>query len=325
MNLSEPSPTGSDLLDSKHGLYANVRSTFFAVVSRLDLKRIWLPSFLCDTILIPFELLGVDCRFYSVDAKLQPDFEECEFAEGDAVCVISYFGFSHKDAIYEYLASCGVVVIEDLCQAFYQQPNPLADFSVKSLRKFFAVPDGGIIYSKMDEKESWPYEEGERLDLAWGIEAITRRALYDHGATDSTSWYDCFQKSEALMPVGHVPMSSYTKIQAAYVIDFELEAQKRAANFDCLLSELSGIALFADREDTVPIGFPVIVENRDGVRNGLYDAKIYPPVHWDISAVIPARFTESHGLSKRIMTLPCDGRYDVSDMERIIKTLKSLI
>lgn len=325
MNVSEPSPKGEGLLDSKYGFYANARSAFHAVASLLELKRIWLPSFLCDTILIPFELLGIDCQFYAVDASLQPDFEDCALAEGDAICVISYFGFSHKDAIYEHLSSCGVIIIEDLCQAFYQEPHPLADFSVKSLRKFFAVPDGAIVCAKNDYQVAWAYQDEERTDLAWGIEAISGRTLFDQGLSASESWYECFQKSEAAMPIGCIPMSDYTKAQIASKIDFEGEAQQRMENFDCLLSGLSEIALFGVREKSTPIGFPVIVHDRDRVRHKLYNAKIYPPVHWDVSNVTPVRFSQSHELSKHIMTLPCDGRYGASDMERVITELRSLI
>lgn len=324
-DVSAPSTLGKKLLDSKHGLYANARSAFFTVASLLELKRIWLPSFLCDTILIPFELLGIDCQFYAVDASLQPDLEDCALAEGDAVCVISYFGFSHKDAIYEQLSSCGVIIIEDLCQAFYQEPHPLADFSVKSLRKFFAVPDGAIVYAKGDRQVVWPYELDQRSDLAWGIEAIAARTLYDLGLSDSTSWYEYFQKSEAAMPVGCVPMSEYTKTQLAWFIDFDNESSKRISNYDYLLANLSDIALIENRKGAVPLGFPVVIGNRDEVRKRLYAQKIYPPVHWDIMGVVPPNHSGSHRLSHDIMTLPCDGRYGEEDMERMITVLKSLI
>lgn len=325
INIPVPSPVGESLLDSKHGLYANGRSAFFAVASLLELKRIWLPSFLCHTMLLPFELLGIDCKFYAVDAGLQPDFGDCALNEGDAICLISYFGFAHKDEVYQRLSSCGVTIIEDLCQAFYQEPHPLADFSVKSLRKFFAVPDGAIVCAKDDHEVAWVYQDEPRVDLAWGVAAIYGRTLFDQALSDSNSWYECFQKSEAAMPVGCIPMSDYTKVQVASNIDFEGEAQQRIENFDCLLSGLRDIALIGDRQEVVPIGFPVIVEDRDRVRSQLYDDRIYPPVHWNVSNVTPARFTQSHGLSKHIMTLPCDGRYDVSDMERMADCLKSII
>lgn len=127
------------------------------------------------------------------------------------------------------------------------------------------------------------------------------------------------------MPVGRIPMSAHTKVQIASVIDFDVEAGQREKNFDYLLSEIGDIALFRDRQEAVPIGFPVVIEDRDRVRKQLYEEMIYPPVHWDVSKVAPVNFTQSHDLSKRIMTLPCDGRYQISDMERVITELRSLI
>lgn len=325
INVSEPSPIGKGLLDSKHGLYANGRCAFFAVAKLLELKRIWLPSFLCHTMLIPFELLGIDCEFYAVDTGLQPDLENCALNEGDAICLISYFGFAHKDEVYQRLSSCGVIIIEDLCQAFYQQPHPLADFSLKSLRKFFAVPDGAVVTAKGDHHVEWIYQDGHRPDLAWGIEAIYGRTLFDQGLSYSNSWYECFQKSEAAMPVGCIPMSAYTKIRMTYFIDYDFEARRRCENFDYLLSRIRNAGIFKDMGTAVPLGFPVWIKNRDQLRNRLFEHKIYPPVHWQMKATVPQRFEESYELASHIMTLPCDGRYDLGDMQRIVDVLNCAI
>ena len=127
------------------------------------------------------------------------------------------------------------------------------------------------------------------------------------------------------MPVACVPMSEYTKTQLAWFIDFDNESSKRIFNYDYLLANLSDIALIENRKGAVPLGFPVVIGNRDEVRKRLYEQKIYPPVHWDIIGVVPPSYNGSHRLSQDIMTLPCDGRYGEEDMERMITVLKSLI
>ncbi len=53
------------------------------------------------------------------------------------------------------------------------------------------------------------------------------------------------------------------------------------------------------------------------VRQRLFEAEIYPPVHWPIAGIVPSRFVESHRLNQEIMTLPCDQRYTTQDMDRI--------
>ncbi len=52
--------------------------------------------------------------------------------------------------------------------------------------------------------------------------------------------------------------------------------------------------------------------------------EIYPAVHWPIADVVPPEFETSHRLAGEIMTLPCDQRYDRSDMERILARMRAL-
>lgn len=57
------------------------------------------------------------------------------------------------------------------------------------------------------------------------------------------------------------------------------------------------------------------------MRNKLFSHEIYPPIHWAIDGVVPYEFKGSHELSSKIMTLPCDARYDIEDMERMVAVL----
>ena len=82
------------------------------------------------------------------------------------------------------------------------------------------------------------------------------------------------------------------------------------------------MSLIKDRKGGVPLGFPVFLEHRDEVRNKLFAHDIYPPIRWAIDGVVPDEFIDSHELSSQIMSLPCDGRYDVADMERMVAVLK---
>lgn len=264
--IKEVTSTGGRLLNDNNGLYYNARSALFAITQVSDFKRVWLPSYLCDTVLLPFEKAEVEYEFYPINCDLKADFNEIHIERGDAVLLISYFGIPLVPSLYEMLKSKGVVIIEDLSQAFYLEPQLLADFSVLSLRKFFAVPDGGIAIANGGNHASiiWPYaEKCNDSNAHSSIEAISGRALFD-----------------------------------------------------------SNVSLIKDRKGGVPLGFPVFLEHRDEVRNKLFAHDIYPPIRWAIDGVVPDEFIDSHELSSQIMTLPCDGRYDVADMERMVAVLK---
>ena len=316
-------PECLEILSPKNGLYSNARSGLYALTQVCHWHRIWLPSFVCNTVLQPFEKANIECNFYPVDRTLIADFTEVSIEEGDAVLLISYFGVPTDASHYALLKAKGACVIEDLSQAVYLAPSKLADFSVYSLRKFFAVPDGGVVISNGAEV-NWPYASStDQGDLMRGIEAIAGRSLFDAGLSNSKEWVSGFQETEAAFTVNLSPMSLFTRAQMAGPIDIENDKAQRIKNFDYLLSELPEISLIQDRKGGVPLGFPIVTSNRDKVRKALFEQEIYPPIHWSIEGVVPAEFTESHKLSSQIMTIPCDGHYDLKDMQRIVAVLRS--
>ena len=322
-SLGAGNPESVEILSPTNGLYSNARSALYALTQVCHWRRIWLPSFICDTVLRPFEKAGIVFDFYPVDRTLALDFTEVPIEEGDAVLLISYFGVPTDASHYALLKAKGACVIEDLSQAVYSAPNKLADFSVYSLRKFFAVPDGGVVVSNGAEV-NWPYESsGERSELLRGIEALAGRSLFDAGLSDSKEWVSDFQNSEAALTADLFPMSLFTRAQVAGSIDFENDKTQRIKNFDYLLSELPEISLIQDRNRGVPLGFPIVTSNRDEMRQALFEQDIYPPIHWNLEGVVPSEFTESHKLSSQIMTIPCDGRYGLKDMQRVVGALRS--
>lgn len=319
------SSCSQELLSKRNGLYYNARSALYAVTQVSSIQCIWLPSFLCETILYPFQRANLQCKYFAVDGRLQTDFEQIPIQPGDAILLISYFGVPVDDYVYSILKSKGALIIEDLSQSFYVEPKSIADFTILSLRKYFPVPDGGIVISH-DEKVlyDWPYAAKEDTSFAHhSLEALAGRTLYDAGFTDSREWFEVFQSAESSMPTGLHPMSNFTQAQMVGVIDFENDRLQRISNFNFLFSELERVSLIKDMKGSAPLGFPIVLERRDEVRSALFKHNIYPPIHWAVQGVVPVQYKESHELSRRVMTIPCDGRYDSFDMRRIVSILEN--
>ena len=57
------------------------------------------------------------------------------------------------------------------------------------------------------------------------------------------------------------------------------------------------------------------------VRPQLYEADIFPAVHWPQQNLTPDDFHDCHRLANHIMTYPCDQRYSSLDMERMCDVL----
>lgn len=107
-------------------------------------------------------------------------------------------------------------------------------------------------------------------------------------------------------------------------IDYKAMAQKRTHNYEELARVLGTVALFPNLPPgVVPVGFPIRVEKRDMLRRMLFEHEIYPPVHRPIEELVPESHQDSHRLAASIMTLPCDQRYTMQDMERMADFVRS--
>ena len=281
----------------------------------------WVPSYLCHTVLDGIDPSVTVLRFYEVDYDLKILSNEwvSEVNSGDLVIFIDYFGFPHDRQLAAYVKERGAWVLEDACQALLSSHvGGISDFVLFSLRKWIGVPDGGMLRVP----ESFPLT-GISLEMpatTWWLKALQASILrreFDDGLP-TRDWFKFFREAEDSAPIGPYAMSQLSQAIFEYSVDYSLTAQRRIDNYRKLLERLADHAIFPKIEpDVVPLGFPVQVAKRDIVRQALFDRQIYPPVHWLIEGVVPPKYEDSHRLASQIMTLPCDQRYGPEDMERM--------
>jgi len=300
-------------------LLGNARSGIWMVVQQTRPGQIWMPSYLCSSMLdgVPDR---ARVRYYDVDDTLRvtdPRWIE-QVDHDDLVVFIDYFGFPADRQSLGAAKTRGAWVLEDACQAMLtEQVGEAADFVLYSPRKFFGVPDGGILTARSDLPASdVPLQ---KLPEDWWLtswRSTLFRRDFDRGA-DRRDWFDLFRQAEASVPVGPYAMSELASALVSRV-DASAVARRRRENYALLLERLASCALFPRLPDgVVPLGFPIRTSRRDAVRQRLFAEDIFPPVHWPIGDVVPPAHQHSHRLSAEIMTLPCDQRYDRDDMNRI--------
>ena len=322
--LVEPSKINNQfppfLKNDKELFLANARSGINILAGLLKPRKIWMPSFLCDAMLKAVK--NLDMHFYEVDSHLHISRSWVNTVEsGELVVLIDYFGFPFDSSLAEDIKEHGGWVLEDASQALLSSnERKLSDFVLFSPRKFLGVPDGGILrnYTSIDLSEIQLKHPPSGWWLRTLNATILRRDFDLYGG--ERSWFKLFQETEADSPVGPYAMSMLSKTLLEHSFDYSSIIQKRIENYQILDDHLNKFALFPKLPiGVVPLGYPIQLNNRDHVRQILFDNNIYPPVHWPITDIVPKKFVESHRLADTILTLVCDQRYNPTEMERIAR------
>ena len=322
VQLKEGIPT---FLTGRDLFLVNARSGIWLLVNKLSPPQVWIPSFLCNTIIEAIDTDRTVVRFYEIDYDLKIPLTHwiSQVAPGDLVIFIDYFGFSYDRQFGALAKERGAWVLEDASQALLSTNigKKDSDFVLFSLRKWIGVPDGGIL--RFPENFSMKGISLSAVPDLWWLKAfgaVLLRREFDGGVLNR-EWYKLFREAEDETPTGLYSMSNLSQAILKYSVDYSSIAKRRIDNYNILLESLQDYALFPVLEtDVVPLGFPVRLRNRDFIRNALFENEIYPPVHWPINGIVPSKYKQSHRLSNEIMTIPCDQRYSFEDMKRVIDT-----
>lgn len=304
----------------------NARSGIALLVEFTSPKQIWMPSYLCGSMLKAVEKYPSRVRFYEVDYDLTiASLDWLDSVEqGDLVIFIDYFGFACDASSAIQARERGALVLEDACQALLSKDvGQHSDFVLFSPRKFLGVPDGGILASIRET--SFQQFELQGPPAEWWLNAllttIERREFDLYGG--NRHWFESYKSLKAATPIGRYAMSELTRLLLRYSFDYEVIAKRRVDNYKLLADRLEELAIFPRLPShTVPLGFPIRVRNRDRVKEMLFDHEIYPPVHWPIQSIVPEEFNDSHRLAAEILTLPCDQRYSNGDMKRMARLVR---
>lgn len=329
-DLEGDSSTPPRFFRRNRALLANGRSGVWLAARLVKANRVWVPSYLCHTILDGVLAARMEARFYEVDDNLRMTSMAWAQAvsRGDMVVFIDFFGWPTDPFCKSALHERGAWILEDACQALLSETaDEGADFILVSPRKFLGVPDGAILCCQSDEIDLQSIHL-EAPPQDWWLESFIAMLLRrEHDLCgNNRAWFEHYQRFDAGHPIGAYAMSSLSQALLLHRFNYEGIARQRIENYRVLAERLGRFAVFPHLSDgVVPLGFPARFPERDRLREALFKADIYPPVHWKLDGVVPRQFEQSHRLSAQIMTLPCDQRYNFNDMERMAEiVLKEL-
>jgi perosamine synthetase len=318
-------------------------------------EAILVPAYICSAVLEPLEKLGIKVVFYPIDENFDPDTKAIRelllLQRPRAILIVHYFGFlPDVQAVVQECRDQGVWIIEDCAQTLPSQDisvnTSFGDLTIYSLPKLLPLPDGAlaVVHNRALPWLDPPNTANKRLTRINSLWQIANTAEVLLGASLRTRLRDNRRTATALThfresPANNGESHSYNCFRMSGIarwlnkkIDLASVVTRRKANYEWLLAATKSIkgvrpAFGNLLPHAAPLGFPIIIDDREKVRSRLISSGVDPRPIW--SALPPqvpvdgfpvARHIAAHNvvlpvhqdLSARVLT------HIVSSLERAL-------
>jgi len=290
-----------------------------------------LPSYCCDSMVLPFIRKGYEIVFYDVypagaEKGIKVSFDG--LMDADVLLLCRYFGYQSKYPSEELrlFQKNGGIIIEDITHSLFCTAPCFAysDYFIASIRKWGPLVSGGL-YCTNRETECGTWNNPPDTYVEKKKEAMLLKAEYMKGGTeeDKARFRKLFQECNDELE------SNYSKTAIDGVSqellnrwDAEYVRKKRRHNSAILHEMLEKIHsiefLFGLREGDCPLFVPILVADgkRDTLRQFLIRNGVYCPAHWPLVDVHTRISEKAKELYQCELSLVCDQRYGEEDMLR---------
>ena len=308
--------------------YSSGRAALYQILNYLkqekSINRVLLPDYLCSSVLVPVKALRLEFAFYQTDEALELEKENLLklYRDGTVVLLINYYGLKTLDKQIKAIRNIdeSAIIIEDDVQAYYEFLKPLGDIDFKftSLRKTFAIPDGGLVKTN----HIMPAADKPNTFGQYKAAAALLKSMREGNFNDKI-YLEMFEKGESLidkeMGCG---MSRIAEKLYCFANDEHVKV-RRLNNASYLLEALRKIGvepILPIKDGHVPLFIPISLDNRDVVRKAMFQKEIFCPVHWPLEGL---NLRRGKIMAEKELSLIIDQRYGRKEMDEIFAVLKN--
>lgn len=305
------------------------RSCIKLLSDTFDLGNVLIPEYICDSVIAAFG--SREIIYYKLNSNFEIDIDDISAKINENTKIfflMHYFGSIQPlhllKNLKELQSKMNFIIIEDTTHSFYSNVNTIGDYCVCSLRKWFALPDGGVLYSKNSLEIYHKNALSKNRDIGKIYPFILKQLFIDGKISDKSLYRELFITNEKLFDVRNC-MYSISDISLFLLNCYDILSLKnqRIINYRYLESKLNtiGINSIISLSDTdCPYVLPLLVLNRDKFRKYLNQHNIYCAVHWPLDKAIHVNMRVNK-LSERIISLPIDQRYGASGMDYLFSKI----
>lgn len=290
--------------------FQSARAAIRSFFHQRSVSRVWLPAYICQTVVDALNDTGVGLAFYLLDEAWLPDIAPSSLSESDGLLVVNYFGVM-DDALNDWIAGAQPhprTTLIDCSQALGFVPTT-GFSSVYSPRKFAGLPDGGLLIA--DDIKAPTIRDDQSINR---VEHLLVRM-----AEGPEAGYERFTKAESQLSESEPKaMSLLTeKLLASY--SWSAMFEKRQSNFQRLEDALGPINLWRlSARSRSPLVYPFQADDAQAVRRRLQQHRIYCPHYWPECRNEVYKNTSVAKLVDNTVFLPVDHRMGAPECDTII-------
>lgn len=304
---------------------------------RSNKKVVLLPSYICESVVLPFKKYNYEIKFYNINKCFEPaDIDLIKNFRDGVFLHMGYFGFPTNINLEETINKLrlkSVIVIEDVTHTLFSngKEDIQNDYIIGSIRKWFGVPSGGFAATnnkRLKIKNNLVQKEFINLRL----EGLYKKHNYikERDNVKKEDYLRSFDRAEGQLNKDIMPYK-IDQISRNIIenIDLDTIKIKRKNNFKYLIKGLEGIkeieTPIKPKDEVTPFFLPIYIRShRDNLRNYLKKKEIYCPIHWTIpNDIVDKLSCETKSIYNSIISIPCDQRYGLNDMNRIIEEINN--
>ncbi|UBH16124.1 hypothetical protein [Macrococcus armenti] len=324
------------LIENKHEYFFYSGRTVIDLIIRnhSNIKEVYLPNYLCQSIIDPFIKNGVKISFYEISfnnnkfyCTLNDNIDNC-FVLG-----INYFSssFSKMDSIYASLKkkSNNVIIIDDATHNLFSlSQSKHIDYQFCSIRKWFPVITGASLKVNNSPIKLEALNSNLKIyDTKYRAMTLKANYLKSNNKKLKEQYLDLFKQFNNEFNNYYINrgIDDYS-IKVLKTIQKEEYCKRRIENSSYLIKEIINIKdiqtlLYFEKD--VPLFVPIFLNDsiiRDKIKEVMIQNKIYCPMHWPVPNI--DQFRKSQSLYSNEISLICDQRYNLTHMKKIIEVLK---
>lgn len=288
------------------------RSCLEYLIKSKNIKKLYIPYFLCASARNLCKKCGCDFELYSIDSNFKPIMSSPP-KSNELVVVINYYGQLNDEYLVTLWNQFGNIVIDNT-HAFFRKPLKGID-TFYSCRKFFGVPDGAYLYTNSK------YKDQIEIDVSYD----RMKFLLGRFELGPQEFYEDYVKNNGRFSKEDMKFMSKLTHNFLKNEDYEYVRIRRTKNFEYLHQRLFDLNKLILNVPDGPFMYPLLVDNGKYVKKKLIESKIFVPTLWPATFDVADENSVEWNFAENIVPLPIDQRYEIDDMKYMLEVLENVL